>query len=208
VTVTWAHWGLKRQPRAIDLGPVATIALGMLFLTLQRIRVCARLPRTEPDAEHGGVRRDLFMLTGFHGLHVTIGTIMLIVILIVRSRGTSARPSLRLEGVFVVLALRRRGLAAAVRAGLLVYRNTARKTAIRKTEGGGNPRDTRAIGAAHTTVAVFLKPALRNDAEVVADHEQQDRVTEARRARSAPSRAVRLSPVADQVDQREASWQR
>ena len=68
----------------------------------------------------------------------------------------------------------------------------------------GDPRDTRAIEAAHHNgAAVFLEPPLRNEAEVVADHEQQEQGNGERNAHGQRlHRAVRLSLVADQVDQR------
>ena len=68
----------------------------------------------------GAYGATFFMLTGFHGFHVTLGAIMLTVILGRTPQGPlHARAPLRLRGRGLVLALRRCGVAAAVRAGLL-----------------------------------------------------------------------------------------
>jgi hypothetical protein len=63
------------------------------------------------------------MLTGFHGLHVTIGAIMLTIIWLRVVKGHfHAAASLRLRGGGLVLALRRRGVARAVYLRLLAVR--------------------------------------------------------------------------------------
>ncbi len=68
----------------------------------------------------GAYGATFFMLTGFHGFHVTLGTIMLIVIFFRALKGHfTPEHHFGFEGRVVVLALRGRGLAAAVRAGLL-----------------------------------------------------------------------------------------
>ncbi len=83
VTITLAHWGLRRQWRwVLIVGLILTVALGATFLYLQ-----ANEYREAYEA-HGltlnsGVYGSLFfLLTGFHGAHVTIGTTMLVIILI------------------------------------------------------------------------------------------------------------------------------
>ncbi|MBI2306378.1 MAG: cytochrome c oxidase subunit 3 [Rhodocyclales bacterium] len=76
-TVTWAHWGLQKGERGqIKLGLVLTIGLGLLFLGLQ-IHEYAEAPFTLKSGIYGAT---FYMLTGFHGLHVTLGVIMLTVI--------------------------------------------------------------------------------------------------------------------------------
>jgi hypothetical protein len=56
------------------------------------------------------------MATGFHGFHVLVGTIFLIVCLMRLMAGSAhAAEALRLRGGRLVLALRRRGLAVPVR---------------------------------------------------------------------------------------------
>lgn len=87
-TVTWAHWGLLKDNRAqLIVGLFLTVALGVSFLTLQAheyIHAYTELGLTLKAGVYGAT---FFMLTGFHGLHVTIGTIMLIVILIRSIKG-------------------------------------------------------------------------------------------------------------------------
>ena len=81
-TVTWAHWGLKKNNRKqLIWGLVATIALGILFLTLQAYEYIHAYSELNLKLTTGAYGATFFMLTGFHGAHVTIGTIMLIVIL-------------------------------------------------------------------------------------------------------------------------------
>lgn len=78
-TVTWAHWGLKRgRPAQLKLGLALTIALGLLFIALQ-----AHEYLEAPFSIRSGIYGATFyMLTGFHGAHVTLGAIMLSVILL------------------------------------------------------------------------------------------------------------------------------
>lgn len=81
-TVTWAHWGLKAGKRwQLIWGLAATVALGLLFVSLQAyeyIHAYTELGLTLGSGIYGST---FFMLTGFHGLHVTLGATMLIVIL-------------------------------------------------------------------------------------------------------------------------------
>jgi cytochrome c oxidase subunit 3 len=81
-TVTWAHWGLLAGNRArVKLGLVLTLLLGGSFLGLQAyeyVHAYTELNLKFSTAIYGSL---FFILTGFHGLHVTIGAIMLAVIL-------------------------------------------------------------------------------------------------------------------------------
>lgn len=82
-TITWAHWALKlNKQRQLILGMICTIALGILFLTLQSYEYHEAYTKMDLTLDAGIYGTTFFMLTGFHGIHVTIGTIMLIVILI------------------------------------------------------------------------------------------------------------------------------
>ncbi len=82
VTVTWAHWGLLKNNRMqLIWGLVLTIALGMLFLGFQIYEYAHAMSELNIRLSMGAYGATFFMLTGFHGFHVTIGTIMLIVIL-------------------------------------------------------------------------------------------------------------------------------
>lgn len=82
VTVTWAHWGLKKDNRAqLITGLFLTVALGITFICLQAFEYVHAYTELGLTLKAGVYGATFFMLTGFHGLHVTIGTIMLIVIL-------------------------------------------------------------------------------------------------------------------------------
>ncbi len=78
-TLTWAHWGLmKNNRKQLAMGLILTIALGATFLFLQAHEY-AEAGFTIKTGIYGAT---FYMLTGFHGLHVTLGAIMLTVILI------------------------------------------------------------------------------------------------------------------------------
>jgi len=82
VTVTWAHWGLKKEKRSqLVLGLLATVALGFIFLGFQAYEYGHAYTEMNLTLESGIYGTTFFMLTGFHGLHVTIGAIILTVIL-------------------------------------------------------------------------------------------------------------------------------
>jgi cytochrome c oxidase subunit III len=80
-TVTWAHWGLKKNNRTqLNVGLFLTIALGILFLSLQAYEYHHAYTEMNLNLTTGAYGATFFMLTGFHGFHVTLGTIMLMVI--------------------------------------------------------------------------------------------------------------------------------
>lgn len=82
VTITWAHWALKLNKRSqLVWGLIFTISLGLVFLFLQAHEYHDAYTEMGLTLDAGIYGTTFFMLTGFHGLHVTIGTIMLIVIL-------------------------------------------------------------------------------------------------------------------------------
>ena len=87
VTVTIAHHAIikNNRPRFI-LGLLATVVLGFLFVYLQAVEY--------QHAYHEGMKLSsgiygstFFMLTGFHGFHVTMGAIILLVVLVRAIRG-------------------------------------------------------------------------------------------------------------------------
>ncbi len=81
-TVTWAHWGLKKGSRQqLILGLAATVALGALFVFMQAEEYGHAYHELGLTLNSGIYGATFFMLTGFHGFHVTMGTIMLAVIL-------------------------------------------------------------------------------------------------------------------------------
>jgi cytochrome c oxidase subunit 3 len=88
VTVTWAHWGLKKGDRTqLILGLMATVALGFLFLGLQAYEYSHAYHEMNLTLGSGIYGTTFYMLTGFHGLHVTLGATMLLVILIRSMKG-------------------------------------------------------------------------------------------------------------------------
>lgn len=82
-TVTWAHHALKdnRRGRCIAF-MLLTIALGATFLGLQAHEYIHAYTVQNMTLHSGVYGSTFFMLTGFHGLHVTLGTLMLIIITI------------------------------------------------------------------------------------------------------------------------------
>lgn len=88
VTVTWAHWGLKKENRnQLKLGLFFTVALGFLFVSLQAYEYGYAYSELNLKLTSGIYGTTFFMLTGFHGLHVTIGAIMLTVMLVRSLKG-------------------------------------------------------------------------------------------------------------------------
>ncbi|MFY7698304.1 MAG: cytochrome c oxidase subunit 3 [Legionella sp.] len=88
ITITWAHWALKFNKRfQLIIGLLFTVALGIVFLFLQAHEYYDAYTELNLTLNSGIYGTTFFMLTGFHGLHVTIGTIMLIVMLVRSIRG-------------------------------------------------------------------------------------------------------------------------
>ena len=82
-TITWAHWGLIKDNRAqLIVGMFLTVGLGIVFLALQAYEYVEAYHELGLTLKAGAYGATFFMLTGFHGFHVTMGTIMLIVILV------------------------------------------------------------------------------------------------------------------------------
>lgn len=81
LTITLAHWGLKRNARR-RLGGwlLATILLGMLFIGLQMYEYWHAYSDLMLTLRSGVYGSTFYLLTGFHGLHVTLGVVMLTVI--------------------------------------------------------------------------------------------------------------------------------
>jgi cytochrome c oxidase subunit 3 len=88
VTITWAHWGLKKGERTpLILGLMATVALGFLFISLQAYEYYHAYHELNLKLTSGMYGTTFYMLTGFHGLHVTLGAIMLFVVMIRAMKG-------------------------------------------------------------------------------------------------------------------------
>jgi cytochrome c oxidase subunit 3 len=83
VTVTIAHWALKENKRGmLNLFLFFTVLLGVAFLTLQVHEYGHAYSELNLKLTTGVYGSTFFMLTGFHGFHVTLGAIMLTVILV------------------------------------------------------------------------------------------------------------------------------
>ena len=82
VTVTFAHWALKENNRkGLILGLAATVILGFTFLGFQIYEYMHAYSDLNLKLSTGVFGSTFYMLTGFHGFHVTLGAVMLTVIL-------------------------------------------------------------------------------------------------------------------------------
>lgn len=82
-TITIAHWGLLKNKRRLSIAAQAvTLLLGITFLYFQMHEYGIAYAEKGLKLSSGIYGNTFFMLTGFHGLHVTLGSIMLAVILI------------------------------------------------------------------------------------------------------------------------------
>jgi cytochrome c oxidase subunit 3 len=88
VTLTIAHHGLKAGHRGVlKLWLLLTIVLGFTFVGFQAFEYYHAYTEMNLKLSTGVYGSTFFMLTGFHGLHVTIGAIMLTVMLLRVFRG-------------------------------------------------------------------------------------------------------------------------
>lgn len=82
VTITFAHWGVLKNNRSqLIIGQALTVLLGIAFLAMQAHEYGIAYTEKGLKLTSGIYGTTFYMLTGFHAMHVTIGTIMLIVIL-------------------------------------------------------------------------------------------------------------------------------
>lgn len=82
LTITFAHWALIQGRRApLCWWLAATVALGAIFLYFQAYEYHHAYTELNLTLGSGVYGSTFFMLTGFHGMHVTLGAIMLTVIL-------------------------------------------------------------------------------------------------------------------------------
>lgn len=85
--VIWAERGIRKGQRwRLRLGLLATILMGVGFLTLQGFEYAEKLEKyTITTNVYGSF---FYTITGFHGLHVTIGLIMVAWLLAASIRGS------------------------------------------------------------------------------------------------------------------------
>jgi len=83
VTVTIAHWALKANKRStLNLWLAATVILGFVFVYFQAEEYAHAYGDLNLKLSSGIYGSTFYMLTGFHGFHVTMGAVMLLVILL------------------------------------------------------------------------------------------------------------------------------
>jgi cytochrome c oxidase subunit 3 len=88
VTLTIAHHALQAGHRGrLKLWLFATVALGVTFLGFQAYEYMHLYSDLNLKLSTGIYGSTFFMLTGFHGAHVTVGAIMLTVMLVRALRG-------------------------------------------------------------------------------------------------------------------------
>jgi cytochrome c oxidase subunit 3 len=87
-TVTWAHHALLQNDRqGLKWGLVLTIVLGLIFTSIQAYEYAHAAFAFSRDNGGNIYGSTFYMATGFHGFHVIIGTIFLIVCLIRAMKG-------------------------------------------------------------------------------------------------------------------------
>lgn len=87
-TITVAHWAvLNNQRRKMIIAQACTVLLGITFLLMQAHEYGLAYTEKGLKLASGIFGTTFFMLTGFHAMHVTIGTICLIAILYRMFRG-------------------------------------------------------------------------------------------------------------------------
>jgi len=83
-TVTWAHHALiKNDRKAASTGLILTVLLGVFFTFLQGVEYMEEFSHRDTTGfwlDSNVYGSTFFLATGFHGLHVLIGTIFLFVI--------------------------------------------------------------------------------------------------------------------------------
>ncbi len=81
VTLHYAHVGLEQGKRSKLIGLLGlTIVLGSIFVVLQGMEYVHAYRDLDLTLDSGVYGNTFFLLTGFHGMHVTLGTIILIVL--------------------------------------------------------------------------------------------------------------------------------
>lgn len=83
ITLQFAHTGVERgRYLQVGLFMMLTVFLGLLFLGLQAYEYIHAYQDLGLRLDSGVYGNTFFLLTGFHGLHVTLGTIFLIVVFV------------------------------------------------------------------------------------------------------------------------------
>jgi cytochrome c oxidase subunit 3 len=87
-TLTWAHWALITQKRRqLSAGLGITVLLGIIFLSLQMLEYHHAWNELHLTLASGAYGATFYLLTGFHGMHVLVGTIIMAVMWLRVQRG-------------------------------------------------------------------------------------------------------------------------
>jgi len=82
LTVTWAHWGLKNDNnKQLVNGLILTVILGFIFVGMQAYEYMHAYQALNLTLESGVYGSTFYILTGFHGFHVVVGSVMLLAVL-------------------------------------------------------------------------------------------------------------------------------
>lgn len=82
VTCTFAHHAIKEGRRqGMVMWLLATVSLGFLFVGLQALEYAHAYGDLNLTMESGIYGSTFYMLTGFHGFHVTMGAVMLMIVM-------------------------------------------------------------------------------------------------------------------------------
>jgi cytochrome c oxidase subunit 3 len=88
VTVTLAHWAILKNKRGPFIGWLfATVLLGFVFVGFQAYEYAHAYQDLNLTLESGVYGSTFYMLTGFHGFHVTMGAVILLVIMFRAMKG-------------------------------------------------------------------------------------------------------------------------
>jgi cytochrome c oxidase subunit 3 len=88
VTITIAHHALRENNRSKTIAFMwATVLLGSVFLVLQGYEYVHAYQELNLKLSSGIYGSTFFLLTGFHGFHVMMGTLMLLVITLRLQKG-------------------------------------------------------------------------------------------------------------------------
>ena len=120
VVIHAAERALERdEPRMFCFFLAATIALGIVFLVLTGVEWHDLITNQQLTIGRNLFGTTYYTLVGFHGLHVTVGVIVMLIVLgLALGRQITRGPSHRRDARRLVLALRRRGLDRRVPRGL------------------------------------------------------------------------------------------
>lgn len=87
-TITWAHWAIVKEHRGqFIISLLLTVVLGWIFLAFQAFEYWEGYTHLELKLTSGIYGTTFYMLTGFHGLHVFLGTVMILIILLRAMKG-------------------------------------------------------------------------------------------------------------------------